>query len=88
MILHGLFIAYIREGLFYANACKLVKRYLDEFNLHGLPWILQGVKLMTNHNNAFLQAYKLHFLTKRSRVKVQIGKLRDPENEDFYCSHD
>ena len=56
MILHGLFIAYIREGLFYANACKFVKRYLDEFNLHGLPWILQGVKLMTDHNNVFLQA--------------------------------
>ena len=21
-------------------------------------------------------------------MKVQIGKFRDPENKDFYCSHD
>ena len=36
-------------------SCKFLKRYLDEINLHGLPGILLGVKLMTDHNNAFLQ---------------------------------
>ena len=41
---------------------------------------------MTDHNNAFLQITL--FDKKKSNVKVQIGKFRDPENEDFYCSHD
>ena len=37
----------------------------------------------------FLKRYldEINF-DKKSKVKVQIGKFRDPENEDFYCSHD
>ena len=84
----GLYFTFVCRIFASPASCKFLKRYLDEINLHGLPGILQGVKLMTDHNNAFLQDCKLHFLTKKSKVKVQIGKFRDPENEDSYCSHD
>ena len=37
----------------------------------------------------FLKRYldEINF-DKKSKVKVQIGKFRDPENDNFYCSHD
>ena len=31
---------------------------------------------------------ELIFYKKKSKMKVQIGKFRDPENKDFYRSHD
>ena len=60
------------QPLHHAN---FLKRYLDEINMHGLPGILH-----------FYRAVNYTFWQKKSKVGVQIGKFRDPENEDLLQS--